>query len=169
MFLNNCTSNRFWSTKFVYKNKILQKITWEQSMKLKCQISAEQIYQIYGPLRCPIFKFFEKLIPYRSIEQVIEFYFFISKLNFLDGPITLINIANLVRIGHRSRGSKGDKAASLKPNLLQANWQKQRNPCTKIKVLRGKFWVLSAAVHTFKLTVSFKLVRFEKHLCNSKI
>ena len=36
-----------WSTKFAYRNEILQKIVWQQSMRLKHQVSAEQIY---GPL-----------------------------------------------------------------------------------------------------------------------
>ena len=46
-----------WLTKFAYKNKILQK----NSMAVGYE--AEQIDQIYGPFRCPIFEFFEKLIP----------------------------------------------------------------------------------------------------------
>ena len=55
-FLNIYTSNWFWSTKFAYKNKILQKI-----------VVYETQMPNFGwtnlPNLCPIFEFFEKLIP----------------------------------------------------------------------------------------------------------
>ena len=57
------------------KTKAMRRIT---SMRFKNQISEEQIYQIYGTFRRPIFEFFEKLIP----EKAIEFDFSITKQNF---------------------------------------------------------------------------------------
>ena len=38
-----------------YRNEISQKKAWQNSMRLKHQISAGQIHQIYGAFRCPIF------------------------------------------------------------------------------------------------------------------